>query len=76
MTVLHTCPACGFESEETRCPRCNALKVVGCSGACSICGSSCKTGHVPSPPAGSPAAVRPSDDAVDNAEHSGTPLER
>lgn len=71
MTVLHTCPECGLESEETRCPRCNALKVIGCSGACSICGSSCKTGTVPSPP-----ADRPSDATADDAEHPGTPLER
>jgi len=71
MTVLHTCPACGFDSEATRCPRCNALKVVGCSGACSICGSSCKTGPVPAPP-----AARPSDATSEDAEHPGTPLER
>lgn len=76
MTVLHTCPSCGFESDEIRCPRCNALKVVGCSGACSVCGSSCKTDPVPSPPKDSGATARPSDETVDDSEHSGTPLER
>ncbi|NTU72306.1 MAG: hypothetical protein HGB10_10895 [Coriobacteriia bacterium] len=70
MTVLATCPACGFESPEVRCPRCNALKVVGCSGSCSVCGSSCKTGSVPRPT----DAPLPSDDAIDDDEHPGTPL--
>ncbi len=72
MSILQTCPACGFESPEVRCPRCNALKVVGCSGACSVCGSSCKTGKVPMPP----GATRPSEAANEDAEHPGTPLER
>jgi hypothetical protein len=71
MTLLATCPACGFESSEIRCPRCNALKVQGCSGACSVCGTSCKTGSVQRPP----GAPLPSDDAADDAEHPGTPLE-
>jgi hypothetical protein len=72
MTILATCPACGFESPEIRCPRCNALKVQGCNGSCGVCGSSCKTGSVPRPP-GSPL---PSDDMPDDAEHPGTPLTR
>jgi hypothetical protein len=72
MSILATCPACGFESPEIRCPRCNALKVVGCNGVCSVCGSSCKTGSVPAPP----GAPRPSEDAADDAEHPGTPLDR
>ena len=72
MTILPTCPACGLESAEIRCPRCNALKVQGCNGSCGSCGSSCKTGSVPRPP-GSPL---PSDGAVDDSEHPGTPLER
>lgn len=75
MTVLHTCPSCGLDSEETRCPRCNTLKVIGCSGACSVCGSSCRTDAVPDPPAG-PAAQLPSDTASSDDEHPGTPLER
>jgi hypothetical protein len=28
-------------STEIRCPRCNALKVVGCSGSCALCKSGC-----------------------------------
>ena len=44
MTILPRCPSCGFESSEIRCPRCNALKVVGCSGTCSACSSSCDPG--------------------------------
>ncbi len=72
MAILPKCPACGFESGEIRCPRCNALKAVGCSGACSSCGSSCETGS------GScaPDASLPSDAASDDTEHPGTPLER
>jgi hypothetical protein len=72
MTVLPKCPECGFESNEVRCPRCNALKVIGCSGSCSLCGSksSCASG-------GSPADSRkPSDLAAEDEEHPGTPLER
>lgn len=72
MTVLSTCPACGLESDEIRCPRCNALKIVGCNGACSICGSSCKTGRVPMPP----GASCPSDAAPEDDDHPGTPLGR
>lgn len=37
MAILPTCPSCGLESPEARCPRCNALKVVGCSGSCVLC---------------------------------------
>ncbi len=69
--VMQTCPACGLESAGIRCPRCNALKVVGCSGACSACKSSCKT-KVPPPPPGK----RPSDAAAEDDEMVGTPLER
>jgi hypothetical protein len=72
MSILATCPACGFESPEVRCPRCNALKVQGCTGACSVCGSSCKTGRVPMVP----GAKLPSDGAAVDVEHPGTPLER
>jgi len=70
MPVLPKCPSCGFESPESRCPRCNSLKVIGCSGACTICGS--KTSCA------SPARVtqRPSDLAREDEAHPGTPLER
>lgn len=72
MTLLPRCPSCGLESAEIRCPRCNTLKVIGCTGACLTCGSACKADgcDVPSP---EPA---PSDRARDDAEHPGTPLER
>ena len=42
MGVLAKCPECGLASDEIRCPRCNALKVVGCSGSCGACKSSCQ----------------------------------
>ncbi len=74
MTLLHSCPSCGLDSEETRCPRCNTLKVIGCSGACGICGSSCRTGSVVAPPTNN--ATVPSEDAVEDDDHPGTPLER
>jgi len=66
VTVMPTCPSCGMVSDEVRCPRCNALKVAGCTGSCALCKTSCKT-SVPSPP---------SRDAREDAEYSGTPLER
>jgi hypothetical protein len=71
MTLLKTCPDCGFKSAEIRCPRCNALKVMGCDGSCTMCGKSCKAGvTVPG------GAARPSDTATDDVGHPGTPLER
>ncbi len=70
MTVLKKCPSCGLESAEVRCPRCNALKVVGCSGECAMCKTECRT-KVPSAP-----VRKPSDDAAEDPEHLGTPLER
>lgn len=39
MGVLAKCPSCGLASDEVRCPRCNTLKVVGCSGSCALCKS-------------------------------------
>jgi hypothetical protein len=55
-------------SSEARCPRCNTLKVVGCTGSCLLCKSTCKTdGPTPAPP---------SREARDDDEHPGTPLER
>lgn len=50
MGVLATCPECGFASPEVRCPRCNALKVVGCGGSCAACRSSCADGSCALPP--------------------------
>jgi len=44
MGIVERCPACGFVSPEIRCPRCNALKLVGCTGVCSACASSCAAG--------------------------------
>ena len=51
MGLNPVCPECGFESNEVRCPRCNALKVVGCSGSCFMCGNNkgCQK-RIPSPP--------------------------
>ena len=72
MSIIVTCPACGLESPEIRCPRCNALKVQGCSGMCSSFASSCETGTTP--PA--PGAPHPSDEATADGEHPGTPLSR
>lgn len=40
MSLNPVCPECGFESDEVRCPRCNALKVMGCQGSCWSCGNS------------------------------------
>lgn len=37
MTTPPTCPGCGLESVEIRCPRCNTLKLIGCSGSCVRC---------------------------------------
>lgn len=50
MTILPKCPSCGLESAEIRCPRCNALKVVGCNGVCSACASSCDVEPAPARP--------------------------
>lgn len=69
MAILPKCPECGLESDEVRCPRCNALKVIGCSGSCALCKTEC---HVSAPA----DASRPSDSALEDAEHPGTPLER
>ena len=71
MTIVQTCPSCGLESNATRCPRCNTLKVVGCSGSCSMCGSSCEDGAAPSP-----KGSRPSNESADVEGAAGTPLER
>jgi len=37
MSILPVCPSCGLPGDELRCPRCNTLKVVGCSGSCASC---------------------------------------
>jgi coenzyme F420-reducing hydrogenase gamma subunit len=71
MTILPKCPSCGLESAEIRCPRCNTLKLIGCSGGCATCGSSCPTGAVPAS-----GASCPSDEAAEDSEQMGTPLTR
>lgn len=73
MAVEITCPKCGFVSGEVRCPRCNALKLVGCTGSCRGCGAgaACVRGTGPLT-----EGRRPSDFAREDAEHPGTPLER
>ncbi|MDP2299432.1 MAG: hypothetical protein Q8M55_01805 [Actinomycetota bacterium] len=38
---LLRCPECGYVAEGVRCPRCNALKVSGCTGGCLTCRSKC-----------------------------------
>ena len=71
MTIMPKCPSCGFESAEVRCPRCNTLKVVGCSGVCSACGSSCGIDLAP------PLVERqPSGDDAENPQQAGKPLVR
>ncbi len=71
MAVLPTCPSCGLESNEIRCPRCNTLKIIGCTGSCTFCGShsSCEREQLR-------PGERPSDEAREDDEHPGTPLER
>lgn len=70
MTILPKCPSCGLESAEIRCPRCNTLKMIGCDGMCSTCGSTCAT------PNASLVPTRPSDEAAEDTECEGTPLTR
>jgi hypothetical protein len=43
MGILANCPSCGLASQEIRCPRCNVLKVLGCSGSCALCKSDCES---------------------------------
>lgn len=77
MNIIATCPACGFVSPDIRCPRCNALKVQGCSGMCATCASACKIDALPAT-SGAPAVTpsRPSEAAAEDDEHPGTPLKR
>jgi hypothetical protein len=70
MAVARACPACGLESDQLRCPRCNALKVVGCAGECSACRTGCRP-QVPSTDLGCAPSIRAREDPV----HAGTPLE-
>jgi len=59
VAILQTCPSCGFVSDEVRCPRCNALKVIGCSGSCSACKSAASGAcSLPLEPAEKPARSR------------------
>lgn len=59
MAILQTCPSCGFPSPDIRCPRCNALKVLGCNGSCSACRSANAAGgcSLPAQPAEKPGAA-------------------
>lgn len=72
MAIVKVCPSCGLSSDEIRCPRCNTLKVVGCTGSCGSCGNSCKTGGEPC----APDATPPSETARDDSHRPGTPLAR
>jgi hypothetical protein len=38
--MLIKCPRCGLVSEGKRCERCNAPKILPCSGSCTVCGLS------------------------------------
>ena len=71
MAIMPECPSCGLVSAEIRCPRCNTLKLIGCSGSCATCGSSCPTDGAPSGPVSCP-----SDEAAEDSEQAGTPLSR
>jgi hypothetical protein len=62
--LLTKCPECGFESNEIRCPRCNALKVVGCDGVCSACTAACPDNSA------SPAESKPRTEKVGKTEKS------
>jgi|GEM_PF-6581177 len=31
------CPRCGYTAAGVRCPRCDAVKVLSCTGACITC---------------------------------------
>ena len=62
VAILAKCPSCGLASDDIRCPRCNALKVVGCSGSCALCKSGCDTDSCE--PASTPAP-RPPEHARD-----------
>lgn len=71
MAVIKTCPSCGLESDEIRCPRCNTLKVIGCSGSCALCKSTegdCGTKEQ--------ETRAPSEDAREDSEYPWRPLER
>jgi len=65
MAILPKCPSCGFESPEIRCPRCNALKLIGCDGRCSACAASCPSAPVPASGATEPTTM-PEDPAADD----------
>jgi hypothetical protein len=69
MSIMPTCPSCGLESAEIRCPRCNTLKVIGCSGGCATCASGCTPAAVPPSP-----ARRSSEDVAEDSEQTGTSL--
>ncbi len=39
--VKMRCPTCGMVSDGVRCPRCNSVKLVACTGACRTCKNKC-----------------------------------
>ncbi len=71
MAVIKKCPSCGLESEEIRCPRCNTLKVIGCSGSCTMCKTAEGTCSVKGP-----IETPPSEGAREDSEYPWNPLER
>lgn len=36
-----TCPRCGLKAPGIRCPRCDAVKLLPCSGNCAACRKAC-----------------------------------
>ena len=77
MGIIANCPSCGLASDEIRCPRCNALKVVGCSGSCALCKSDCESDLESVSCAPGPAdAPLADDDALDETVHPGMPPKR
>jgi hypothetical protein len=68
MGILAICPSCGLASSEIRCPRCNTLKVVGCSGSCGACKSDCESDSTASVPTQEHLA---GDDAIGKMARSG-----
>lgn len=49
MHIARKCALCGMESDDPRCPRCNALKLTDCDGVCSTCALACSTRVHPRP---------------------------
>lgn len=41
-SIKTLCPTCGTVAEGIRCPRCNTMKVLSCSGSCRTCKVKCQ----------------------------------